>query len=229
VQITGQGGVPATGVSAVVLNLTATDTTASSFLTAWPSGSTRPTASNVNWTAGQSVPNRVIVPVGPNGQINVYNHTGGVDVAIDVNGWFGDGTEPPPPGSVFTGIAPTRICDTRPFQPGVLSNQCNGQGIGAVLGAGQTMVVQVASAGAVVPAGATAVVVNVTAIGTTAPSFLTVWPSNVAPPNASDLNWAAGQTASNLVVAQLSPTGQLSVFNHAGATNVIVDVVGYYT
>lgn len=228
VQITGQGGIPSTGVSAVVLNVTATDTSASGFLTAWPTGNPQPSASNVNWAAGQTVPNRVIVPVGYNGQVSVYNFSGTADVVIDVNGWYGDGTGTSSTGSTFTGITPTRICDTRADQPGVATNQCNGGGTGLALGSGQTMTIQVASTGGAVPAGATGVVVNVAVTGTTAASFLTVWPSDVTRPTVSDLNWAAGETVPNLVVVKLSSSGQITVFNNSGSTDVIVDVVGYY-
>ena len=88
VQITGAGGVPASGVSAVVLNATVTNTTATSWLTAYPTGSVKPTASNVNWAAGRTVPNRVIVPVGVGGKVTFANANGSADLLIDVNGYF---------------------------------------------------------------------------------------------------------------------------------------------
>ena len=80
VQITGQGGVPASGVSAVVLNATVTQPTAPSFLTIGPSGVTRPLISNLNYVPGQTVPNLVTVAVGSNGKVSVYNHSGSVHV-----------------------------------------------------------------------------------------------------------------------------------------------------
>ena len=227
VQVSGKGGVPIGGVAAVVLNLTATDTSGSSFLTAWPAGNPRPVASNVNWVAGQTVPNRVIVPVSRSGQVSVYNLSGATDVVIDVGGWFGDGSGSPPPGTTFTGVTPTRICDTRSDQPGVAANQCNNNGAGSPLQGGKMMPVQVT--GGIVPAGARAVVATVTVTDTTAPSFLTVWPSDVSQPIISDLNWAAGEKVPNLVVVELSTSGQISVFNWAGQTDVLVDVVGYYS
>ena len=63
-QVTWRAGVPATGVTAVVLNLTVTEPSAGSFLTAWPAGVSRPLASNLNYVAGLTVPNLVIVKVG---------------------------------------------------------------------------------------------------------------------------------------------------------------------
>jgi len=88
VTVTGRGGVPATGVGAVVLNVTATGPTASSFLSVWPAGEARPNASNLNVVAGQTVPNLVIAKVGANGQVSVYNHSGSTHLVVDVAGWF---------------------------------------------------------------------------------------------------------------------------------------------
>ena len=79
-----------------------------------------------------------------------------------------------------------------------------------------------------VPSGATAVVANVTVTGTSAQSFLTVWPDGTTRPNASDLNWVGGETVPNLVVAQLGSDGAVDVYAAAGSTDVLVDVEGYY-
>jgi hypothetical protein len=87
-KVTGVGGVPATGVGAVVLNVTVTAGTASSFLTVYPSGQPRPNASNLNFTAGQDVPNLVVAKVGPDGRVVAYNSQGNVQVIFDVVGWF---------------------------------------------------------------------------------------------------------------------------------------------
>jgi hypothetical protein len=61
VQVTGRGGVPGSGVQAVVLNATVTAPTASSYLTIWPIGSGRPLISNLNFVASQTVANLVTV------------------------------------------------------------------------------------------------------------------------------------------------------------------------
>jgi hypothetical protein len=87
VQVAGVGGVPS-GAVAVVLNVTVTDTTASSFLSVWPAGAPRPTASSLNWQAGWTVPNAVTVKLGAGGKVSVFNHRGAADVVIDVVGYF---------------------------------------------------------------------------------------------------------------------------------------------
>ena len=89
VQVTGARGVPASGVSAAVLNVTATGPTKQSFLTAWPTGVTQPLASDLNWVAGETVPNLAVATLGTSdGAIQVFNAAGSTDVVIDVSGWY---------------------------------------------------------------------------------------------------------------------------------------------
>jgi hypothetical protein len=103
-QVTGRGGVPVSGVSAVVVNVTVTAPTSFGYVTAYGDGTARPTASNLNFVAGQTVPNLVIAPVGTNGKVALYNGSGGTAHLIaDVAGWFVNVTEPTPPGPV-TGV-----------------------------------------------------------------------------------------------------------------------------
>jgi len=88
-QVTGRDGVPVTGVTAVVLNLTATGPTASSWVSAYPDGQPRPAAgSNLNFTKGETIPNLVIVPVGADGKVDLYNNAGTVNLVADLQGYF---------------------------------------------------------------------------------------------------------------------------------------------
>jgi len=81
-----------------------------------------------------------------------------------------------------------------------------------------------------VPASATAVVLNVTVTNTTATSYLTAYPASLtSPPIVSDLNWTQGDTVPNLVVVNVSSTGQIALYNPVGSTDVTVAVLGYYT
>jgi hypothetical protein len=79
-----------------------------------------------------------------------------------------------------------------------------------------------------VPAGAAAVALNVTVTDPSAPSFLTVWPAGVARPNASNLNFVPGETIPNMVIAQVGSNGVVSIYNQSGATDVVVDVLGWF-
>jgi hypothetical protein len=87
--VTGVGGVPAGGVTAVVLNVTVTAPTAEGWLTAWPAGVTKPTASNLNFVPGQTVPNLVVVKVGAGGKVSFFKSSGTTHMIADVVGWYG--------------------------------------------------------------------------------------------------------------------------------------------
>jgi hypothetical protein len=209
VQILGAGGVPANGVSAVVLNATVTNTATAGFLTVYPSLTTLPLASNVNWAPGWTVANRVIVKVGSNGKVSIYNGQGSTDAVIDVSGYFTDSTRA---GQLFTPLTPVRVLDTR--------------NTGRTIAANSASNVQFTGFNSV-PSSATAVFVNTTVTNTTAASVLTVYPGP-SRPTASDLNWVAGQTIPNLTLATLSATGA-AFYNYAGSTDLVLDLSGYFS
>ena len=220
--VAGAGGVPATGVSAVALNVTETDATGpESYLTVFPAGGTRPVASNLNFSAGPSRPNLVIVPVGANGQVSIYNNLGAVDVVADVEGYYSTAGATQV-GASYNPLAPARNLDTR-----------NGTGLGtaivAPVAAGGTLNLTVAGVNGVPATGVTSVVLNVTATNATGPeSYLTVFPTGTPIPLASNLNFVAGQTVPNLVIATVGANGQVSIYNNLGSVDVVVDVEGYF-
>jgi uncharacterized protein (DUF1501 family) len=88
VVLLGRGGVPAQGVSGVMLNVTAVAPTADTYVTVYPGGSERPNASNLNVSAGQVIPNMVLARVGPDGTVMMYNNSGVIDLVADVVGYF---------------------------------------------------------------------------------------------------------------------------------------------
>ena len=109
-KIAGAGGVPPTGANAVVLNVTATGETAAGHLIAYPGGTTRPTSSNINWVTGRTVPNLVVVPVGADGKVDLYNASSGTTHFVaDVFGYYAAGSG----GAVFHAAGPSRLLDTR--------------------------------------------------------------------------------------------------------------------
>jgi subtilisin family serine protease len=211
-QVTGAGGIPPSGVTAVVLNTTVTDPTAPSYLTVWPTGQSQPTTSNINFSTNQTVPNLVTVKVGTGGDVSFFNAVGSIDLLADVAGYYVDGTGTP--GSTFVSLPPTRILDTR--------------STGGPIGQGATRNLQVTGLNGV-PATATAVVANVTVTGGTAASYVTVFPGGTAVPNASNLNFAKSETVPNLAIVQLGSSGNLGIYNSLGSTQVIIDLQGYFT
>jgi hypothetical protein len=117
--------------------------------------------------------------------------------------------------SVFTPVPPARILDTRNGQGGKFADK-------------ETRKVRIAAAGGVPAAGATAVVLNVTATEASKAGFVTVWPGGGAVPGLSSVNVVEGQTVPNLVTVQVGGDGTISVFSDGG-THVLVDVMGYYS
>jgi hypothetical protein len=217
-QIAGAGPIPTTGVAAVVMNLTGTNTTAAGYLTAWPTGQARQTTSNLNFVGGQSVPNLAVVPVGAGGQVSIYNYDGNTDVIGDVVGYYTAPGVSVPNGGLFHAMAPERFLDTRPeFDHATLSD-------------GQTVSTQITGR-AGIPGDAIGVVANVTATNTTVPGFLTVFPDALPQPLTSSLNFVGGEPGvPNLVMSKLGAPGNISIFDFSpgGTTDAIVDVVGYY-
>ena len=229
----GTPSIPADGTAAAaVFNLTATQGTAATFLAVAPPNSSdqcpsRPVASNVNPSAGVTLPNRVISSLGPRHDVCVFNSVGSVDFIIDVDGWFGNGSETAT-GALFNSIAPARICDTRSGS----HTECAGMALAtnvahAIAVAG---VSNVPSMGSGPPL---AVVVNVTAVNGTAPTYFTLYPSNVSSrPRASDLNPVAGEVVANLSIVGIAQAGGLSgdvsLYNAAGSINAILDVAGWF-
>ena len=157
--------------------------------------------------------------------MKIYNAAGYVDVVADVGGWFTDGSDPAAAGSLFVGVSPSRILDTRtgPVPAGSAPGK---------LCAGCTLALPVAGFGGVpamtAPVKPSAVVLNVTITNPTTGSYLTVWPNGSSQPVASDLNCVSGLTVPNLVVVKLGPDGAVNLYNAAGSVDVIVDVVGWY-
>lgn len=230
VQVTGDGGVPAVArVSAVVLNVTVVGPAAKGYLTAYPTGENPPTASNLNYAPAETVANRVIVPVSGTGEVDLYSSQA-TNAIVDVSGWFSTsgGT-----GSSYNALnSPVRICDTRAANPSLLSGgaaQCNGGtgNPGDALGAGKTLTVQV-TGNASIPTNATAVVLNLTAIRPSINTYLSVYPGGTRP-TVSDLNPGASAVVANLVVATLSSSGTVTIYNNAGTVNLAVDVAGWYS
>jgi hypothetical protein len=219
VPVTGVGGVPVSGVAAVMLNVTVTQPTTGGYLTVYPTGGAFPLASNVNFVTGQTVPNMVMAKVGAGGKVSIYNSAGSTHVVADVSGWFSDGSPNGPSGGQYSALAPSRLLDTR-----------NGTGgVASPLGAALPLNFTVTGLGGVPSTGVSAVLLNVAVTQPTLASYLTVFPAGTVMPLASNLNFVGGQTVSSMVVAKVGASGQVSIFNATGLTHLVVDVNGWYS
>jgi hypothetical protein len=104
--VTGVAGVPA-NATGVITNVTVTQGTAPSFVTVWPTGQPRPTASSLNVTPGQDLPNSITVALGTGGKISIFNNGGTVHVVADVTGYLVPGNG----GGGATSFTRTKIDD----------------------------------------------------------------------------------------------------------------------
>jgi hypothetical protein len=216
-QVTGRGGVPPTGVQAVVLNVAVTQTTGHSYLSVFPAGVPLPLAANLNWTPGETVSNRVMARLGTGGRVTIYNNSGETDVVVDVGGYYSDASAAGIAGT-YTPLTPARVLDTR-------------EGIGGFAGAipgGTSVDVQITGQGGVPSAGVSAVILNATVTQTAGAGHLTISPTGSPMPLASDLNYAAGDTRPNLVVVRVGNGGKVNLVTSA-TTHVIFDVAGWFT
>ncbi len=206
IRIAGINGVPLREAEAVVLNVTATEATASTYLTVWPGGGPAPVASNLNVTTGQTVANLVVVSPSAGGTISVLNSAGRTHVVVDVLGWYSTG---------FTPTTPTRLLDTR-LADGAFRPEEDRRL--SVVGPGR-------APSSPLPG---AVALNVTVTDPTRPGFLTVWPSGTSMPLASNLNFVPGQTVPNMVIVGVGADGTVSLANSDGNSHVVVDLLGWF-
>jgi trimeric autotransporter adhesin len=208
-----RGGVAADAV-AVALNVTAVGASGDGFVTVFPCGSDRPTASNLNFTAGSITPNAVITQIGNGGNVCLFV-SAATHLVVDVNGYF-------PPSTSLHAFNPARVLETR---PGLQTIDGQQEGTGALVG-GSVTAVQVGGR-ASVPTDASAAVLNVTVTEAAGPGFATVYPCGAAIPTASNINFVAGSTVANLVVSKLGAGGAVCVFTNEG-THLVVDAAGYF-
>ena len=213
--------VPA-GVTAVVLNVTVTESTSNGYLTVYGDDDVNgdaqenPGTSNLNFRTGENVANLVTVPVGTNGLVDFYNGAGkgSTQVLADIAGYYTAST-----ASSYVAITPTRILDTR-----------KGEGAPkAQIQADKSINVTVAGANGI-PDDATAVAVNLTSVDSTKNGLITAYPTGQSLPVVSNLNYVAGSTTANMAIIPIGTNGQVTFENSStGPVDLLADVAGYYT
>jgi uncharacterized protein (DUF1501 family) len=211
-QVAGRGGVPASGVQAVVLNVGSVNPTARGFVTVWPTSEPRPSISNLNYTPGMNIPNLVMCKLGSGGKVSLFANEGELDLIADVVGCYSaEG------GARLVSVTPRRVLDTR---------DGTGARRGPVNGGSEIDVAVTGTGG--VSHEATAVIINVTAVNATSDTYVTVYPNGVGRPGASSLNVKAGNTVANLVIAKVGTGGRVRLYNHRGAVDLLADITGYF-
>jgi hypothetical protein len=212
VQVTGKAGVPSSGVAAVALNVTSTQQDGNGFVTVYPCGSV-PDTSNLNFVSGVSVPNLVIAPVSASGKVCFYANTN-THLIADISGWFAI-------EAGFASLTPTRVFDTRPEK---------GQGAVSVtktkVGPSRTLSIKITGKAGVPSSGVSAVALNVTSTQQGGNGFVTVYPCGTVP-DTSNLNFVAGVSVPNAVIAPVSDEGRICFVANTD-THLIADVSAWF-
>ena len=214
VEVPASAGVPAAGVSALVVNVTATEPVGAGYLQALPTGTPPGGTSNVNYATGETAATHAIVPLGADGTISVFTSNAS-HIVVDIMGYITDGSAPVADVGRFVPITPTRYYDSRSAP-------------GAIHAGGSTVAITLAGAAFAAPAGAAAISMNLTSDQATGSGYLTVYPSDGAFPLSSNLNFVAATPVANAGLVKLSGGGTLNAFVNV-ATHVIIDVNGYFT
>lgn len=197
------GTVPAAATD-VVLNVTVTAPVGAGFVTVYPCDADQPTASNLNYVAGDTVPNLVTVSVGA-GQVCFYT-SATAHLLADLAGWYElDG------GDGLVSVAPSRLFDTR-------------DGGGARRPAGSVYELDLSTT---IGADASAVIMNVTVDDPLGAGFVTVWPCAADRPLASNLNYVARQTVPNLVTVSVGGNRRVCFYT-SNSAHLLADLGGWY-
>jgi hypothetical protein len=197
----------ATGVRAVLANLTMTEAPGNGYITADACDSftgASPTKSNGNFTAGQNIANLGVVPLGSDGSFCVFNESA-VHLLADVQGHFAtDGN------LRFTQWGPNRVLDTR----------SGGRATGG----------SVTRVAAGVPAGAEAALVNLTMTDGTVGGYITADTCEALtqlPPTKSNGNFVPQRNVANMAVVPLGADGSFCVYAET-PVHLLADVQGYF-
>jgi hypothetical protein len=212
--VNGRGGV-ASNAAAVVLNVAVTGTERGGYLTVYPCDAPRPLASNLNYSAGQTIANTVTSKVSANGKVCIYT-SAPTHLIADINGYFAAGAS-------FAALAPGRLLETRVGEASTVDGLFWKMGQRS---AGSVTQLVVNGRGSVA-SNAAAVVLNVAVTGTERGGYLTVYPCDAPRPLASNLNYSAGQTIANTVTSKVSAAGKVCIYT-SGPTHLIADINGYF-
>jgi hypothetical protein len=214
-QITGRAGVPRR-TDSVVLNITVTNPDRAGFITVYPCSAVRPNAAQLNYAAQSTVSTAVVAKLSDSGAVCIFS-LGQTDLIVDINGYFPDGTS-------FQAREPARLLETR-VGDGLGTADGAFNGIGVRTGGS---VIELPVGGRLgVPVGASAVVLGITVTGAAAPGFVTMFPCGGPIPTAATVNYTAGSTVTNAVVARTGANGTVCLYTMA-QVDLIVDLNGFH-
>jgi hypothetical protein len=220
-RVEGAGPIPSSGVTAVVLNLTAVTVSGGGYVTAYPSddGTSVPSSSSINYAAGQTVANLVTVPVGSDGYVYLANKGGTINLIADVSGYYSRSAP-----DLYQPVSPVRVLDTRKGTGAPKGAVSNGGTVKLLVALGDTNLA---------PAGdMTAVAVNITVVNASNGGYIAAYADGASRPGTSNVNFGKGQVVANNAIVPVAANGKIDLTAELGTTasvNLVVDVVGYYS
>jgi len=211
IQVTGLGGVPSTDVVAVVFDVTVTNDIADGWGLVWQAGTPRPNpVSTINYVTGRAITNTATSKVSAAGKVSFFS-LNTTDLILDVVGYYRS-----TPGAGYVPVTQARILDTRPG--------------GVKIPTGYSFDLKMRGvAGVPDVAGVSAVAFNLSSLNQDNPGFLTVYAKGQVRPGTSSLNYGTQRMQTQMVVTNLSADGYASIYNLGANTDLLVDIVGYYT
>jgi hypothetical protein len=198
-------------VAAVAVTITITGSATGGYATVFPSGSSRPLASTVNFAARGSAANSTIVGVGEGGAVDVYTSVG-AQVIVDVTGVFSSAVEAT--SGRLVSLTPHRVLDGR-----------DADALVGWMAPGSSATIPLPAS---VPVDATAVAINVTSLGAQQSGYLSGFAAGGDAPETSFLNVdGSGLPVAAAVIVPVSAAG-LTIVNSAGG-RLAIDLTGYFT
>ncbi len=220
VQVTGQGGVPTSGISAVALNMDAINTTASGALVAYPTGTSAPPDPMVVHNDIQAGAGLDIVPVSSTGQITILNYSGSTaTVLASVEGWISNGSTT---ADVYAPSDPVRVLDTTTGTGTCDPSPCT------TLAANTSMTVTVAGQATIPSTGVKAVMANITVDDPPASGLLQA-SSTTGGGTGLNLVFNTGDTQSLEAIIPVGTDGNIELTDAWSAVNLTIDIEGWYT
>lgn len=196
--------------SAVALTVTAVSAADRGFVTAWPAGIGRPTASMLNYGVGETRANGALVKLGEGGAVELFTRAA-AHLVVDVTAYFVPAAGPVSAGR-FVAVGPQRLVDTRETDER--------------LGSGGELVVTVPTS--LYSGGIDAVAATVTVVETGDRTFATAYPFGAERPTTSIVNAdAPGQNRAATAIVPV--TDRRFVVYTRAAADVVVDITGVFT
>lgn len=214
----GIAGIPDSGVTAVVLSLTASGSGRKGGVAVYPAGGDPSGVSAVSFPSGEAATNTVIAATS-RGRVVLDNRSKGeVNLRVDVLGWYGRASSGNGHGGAYLPVKPKQVLDSR-----------DGKRIERQLRSGRKETVKVTNVGRVPGEGVAAVLLQLTAHAPSNDGSLEVWPHGTHRPGVRSLSLAGGRDTTTVVVAAVDERGRVRLRGMGADFHLSGTVLGYYT